>query len=43
MAALRSKEMKLMKQDMAFLTGPEAADRLSGTEGARRAAEYLAT
>lgn len=43
MAALRSEEMKLMKQDMAFLTGPEAAGRLSGTEGARRAAEYLAT
>lgn len=31
-----------IRRDLAYLTGPEAAGRLSGTEGARRASGYLA-
>lgn len=35
-------ELEHLHQDLAFLCGPEAAGRLSGTEGARGAAAYLA-
>ena len=34
--------LDLIRQDLEYLTGPEAAGRLSGTEGARQAAAYLA-
>ena len=34
--------MTQLKKDIAFLTGPLTTGRLSGTEGASRAAQFLA-